>query len=123
MNQQKDSKSDLKIVKSKSVLSVSTVMKVGNSGHENISIEFFGDNVNEYFDHLIWHLTDRKFTEKTGCESDTGSGSETSNCYVQLQLPTGLQADAVTDFCRKLDEYWNQNNFFMINFINQLFEA
>ena len=110
------------MVQSKSVLTVSTEMRIGNYGYENINIEFFGENVNEYFDHLIWHLTDRKFTEKIGKKSETGTESETSNCYVQLQLPTGLQANAVADFCGKLDEYWT-NNCFMINFINQLFEA
>ena len=107
------------MVQSKSVLSVSTEIKVGNSGYENISIEFFGTSVHEYFDHLIWHLADRKFTEKISPDVITGS----SNCYVQLQLPTGLQVDAVTDFCNQLDKYWNQKNFFMINFINELFEA
>ena len=54
------------MVQSKTVLSVSTELKVGNSGFENISIEFFGANVNEYFDHLIWHLADRKFNDKSG---------------------------------------------------------
>ena len=114
------------MVQSKSVLSVSTLMKIGNSGYENISIEFFGENVNEYFNHLTWHLADRKFTEKTESRTDIVTGEEDvrgSNCYVQLQLPTGLQKENVTDFCNKLDKYWNQKNFFMINFINQLFEA
>ena len=111
------------MVQSKTVLSVSTELKVGNSGFENISIEFFGANVNEYFDHLIWHLADRKFNDKTGSKSGTGSDVGSSNCYVQLQLPTGLQDDDVSGFCRRLDKYWNQKNFFMINFINELFEA
>ena len=114
------------MVQSKSVLSVSTEMKVGNSGYENINIEFFGTSVHEYFDHLSWHLVDRKFTEKTSPDVMTGSEEEcagSSNCYVQLQLPTGLHVDAVTDFCNQLDKYWNQKNFFMINFINELFEA
>ena len=114
------------MVQSKSVLSVSTEMKVGNSGYENISIEFFGTSVHEYFDHLSWHLVDRKFTEKMSSDVMTESEEEctgNSNCYVQLQLPTGLHDNAVTDFCNQLDKYWNQKNFFMINFINELFEA
>ena len=112
----KDSKSGLKIIQSESVLSVACEMKIGDSGHENLSIDIFGGNVKEYFSHLIWHLTDRKFDQRI---SSTGS----SNFYVQLQLPTALQADALDEFCGKLDEYWNQKNFFMINFINELFNV
>ena len=61
------------MVQSKSVLSVSTEMKVGESGYENISIEFFGTSVHEYFDHLSWHLVDRKFAEKISPDVMTGS--------------------------------------------------
>ena len=114
------------MVQSKSVLSVSTEMKVGNSGYENISIDLFGANVNEYFDHLIWHLADRKFSEKTRMKSEIRSeveGAGSSYCYVVLQLPTGLPADELADFCRKLDKYWDQKNNFMINFINLFSEA
>ena len=111
----KDSKSDLRVIQSETVMSVACELQVGNSGHENINIDIFGTNVNEYFSHLIWHLADRKFNER---KSTTGS----SNCYVQLQLPTGLNADDLSDFCRKLDKYWNQKKFFMINFINRLFK-
>ena len=114
------------MVQSKSVLSVSTEMKVGNSGYENICIDLFGANVNEYFDHLIWHLADRKFSEKTGMKSGIGSEEEgvgCPNCYVELLLPTGLPADEVADFCRELDKYWDQKNSFMINCINLFSEA
>ena len=104
------------MIQSESVLSVACEMKVGDSGDENLSIDIFGTNVDEYFSHLIWHLTDRKFEQRI---ASTGS----SNFYVQLQLPTALQSSALDEFCRKLDKYWNQNNFFMINFINELFNV